>query len=350
MSNRPNTSKHGRIPPRVAAAEDSPNRTILQSPVLWVGAIILLAAIVAIALSSGGDSAPASNVEETAFAETIGDPLPRFASPNDAAGLAAPQLIAQTLDGDRVQIRPDDGVARVILFLAHWCPHCQVELPKVVDWMAANDVPNGVEILAVSTSVETTATNYPPSAWFEEEGFTGTIIVDSDDGALAQGYGLGSFPFGVAVGADGSVLTRWAGEISIDQFGAFVDAAAATVGDSPSEDAAPADTQSLETVSASVAAELHSNPPDNLVVLDVRTQEEFDAGHLEDATMLDFYRDDFADRLAELDPDEPYLLYCRSGNRSGQTLALMRSLGFTDVTEIDGGIDAWISAGLPTTS
>lgn len=350
MSNRPNTAKHGRAAPRVAAAEDSQSRSILQSPVLWVGAITLLAAIVAIALSSGGDSAPTSDVEETAFAETIGDPLPLFASPNDAAGLAAPQLIAQTLDGDRAQIRPDDGVARVIVFLAHWCSHCQAELPRIVDWMAANEVPDGVEILAVSTSVDTTAANYPPSAWFEQEGFTGTILVDNDDSSLAQGYGLGGFPFGAAVGADGTVLTRWAGEISSDEFGAIVAQATATVGDSASEGAAPADAQSLVTVSADTAAELHSNPPDDLVVLDVRTQDEFDSGHLESATMLDFYREDFADRLAELDPDKPYLLYCKSGNRSGQALTLMRSLGFTDVTEIDGGFSAWVDAGLPTTT
>jgi rhodanese-related sulfurtransferase len=63
--------------------------------------------------------------------------------------------------------------------------------------------------------------------------------------------------------------------------------------------------------------------------------------------MLDFYAPDFADRLAQLDPDVPYLIYCRSGNRSGQTLALMEDLGFTDVADVDGGILAWGDAGLP---
>ena len=66
--------------------------------------------------------------------------------------------------------------------------------------------------------------------------------------------------------------------------------------------------------------------------------------------MVDFYAPDFADQIAQLDGNTPYLLYCRSGNRSGETLVLMRQMGFTDVTEIDGGIAAWQQAGLPVTS
>lgn len=239
MSNRPNTSKHGRTAPRVAAAEKAQKPSPLQSPILWVGAFILIAAIVAIAVTSGddstvtsdvGDNGATSNLEETAFAETIGDPLQPFTEADTAIGSMAPQLVAQTLEGNRVQISPGDGVARVVVFLAHWCPHCQAELPRIVDWMAANDVPSGVEILAISTSVDSTAPNYPPSAWFEDEGFTGRILVDSDESSLAQDYGLTSFPFGVAMAADGSIVSRWAGEISPEQFGAVVASVAVTVG------------------------------------------------------------------------------------------------------------------------
>lgn len=106
----------------------------------------------------------------------------------------------------------------------------------------------------------------------------------------------------------------------------------------------------LRRVTPTDAAAIATDPPDDLVVLDVRTEEEFAVGHLDDAVMLDFYRTDFTDRLAELDPDVPYLLYCRSGNRSGQTLAIMEELGFRDVADLDGGIVAWQAAGLPVTS
>ncbi len=97
--------------------------------------------------------------------------------------------------------------------------------------------------------------------------------------------------------------------------------------------------------SAADGAALAADPPEDLLVLDVRTPEEFAEGHLDGATLVDFYDADFADQLAELDPDRPYLLYCRSGSRSGQALDLMAQLGFRDVANIDGGIQAWQRAG-----
>jgi rhodanese-related sulfurtransferase len=89
---------------------------------------------------------------------------------------------------------------------------------------------------------------------------------------------------------------------------------------------------------------------DGVQILDVRTREEFDAGHLAEAEQLDFYAPDFADRLAELDRDTTWVVYCRSGNRSGQATTIMADLGFTSVVDLDGGIVAWQAAGLPVTT
>ncbi|HSM65560.1 MAG TPA: rhodanese-like domain-containing protein, partial [Ilumatobacteraceae bacterium] len=90
-----------------------------------------------------------------------------------------------------------------------------------------------------------------------------------------------------------------------------------------------------------------ADAPDDLVILDVRTPEEFAEGHIDGAVLVDFYDADFADQLAALDPDVPYLVYCRSGNRSGQTLPLMQQLGFGSAVDVGGGILAWADAGLP---
>lgn len=98
-------------------------------------------------------------------------------------------------------------------------------------------------------------------------------------------------------------------------------------------------------VSPATGAELAVDP--DITVLDVRTPEEFAEGHLEGATMIDFYADTFTDELAALDPDQTYLVYCRSGNRSGQTFAMLDELGFGQVYDLDGGVLAWQSAGLP---
>ena len=103
----------------------------------------------------------------------------------------------------------------------------------------------------------------------------------------------------------------------------------------------------IRVVSPTDAAATIAAPPAGLVILDVRTQEEFDEGHIEGAVMLDFYRDDFAEELATFDPDVPYVLYCRSGNRSSQARAIMAELGFGSVEDVDGGIVGWQEAGLP---
>jgi len=83
-------------------------------------------------------------------------------------------------------------------------------------------------------------------------------------------------------------------------------------------------------------------------LLDVRTPEEFEVGHLAGAENIDFYATDFADQIGALDPGEKYVVYCRSGNRSGKATALMAGMGFTTVTDVDGGIVAWEAAELPT--
>jgi rhodanese-related sulfurtransferase len=114
-----------------------------------------------------------------------------------------------------------------------------------------------------------------------------------------------------------------------------------------SDAAAEQPTAGLATVSPDAAAAVIEADPDGLVVLDIRTPEEFAEGRLDDAVLVDFYDPDFADQLAELDPDAPYVLYCRSGNRSGEALEIMDDLGFNSVSNVDGGILAWAEAGLP---
>lgn len=84
---------------------------------------------------------------------------------------------------------------------------------------------------------------------------------------------------------------------------------------------------------------------DGLVVLDVRTPEEFAAGHLPGAVNVNFYADDFEDRVAELDPDASYLVYCSQGGRSGSAGGIMQELDFTDVADMTDGFPAWADAG-----
>ncbi|MGB5759910.1 MAG: rhodanese-like domain-containing protein [Acidimicrobiales bacterium] len=122
---------------------------------------------------------------------------------------------------------------------------------------------------------------------------------------------------------------------------------AADPGNGSEADAGRQSRAGVRLVSPSEGAAIQAESPQDLVILDVRTPEEFGQGHLQGAVVLDFYEPDFEDLLGQLDPDVPYLLYCQSGNRSGQTAAIMDRLGFSDVAAVDGGIVAWEADGLP---
>lgn len=79
----------------------------------------------------------------------------------------------------------------------------------------------------------------------------------------------------------------------------------------------------------------------NARILDVRTQEEFLSGHLENALNSDIYDPSFRENISELDKTAEWFVYCRSGNRSKQAVSLMKELGFTKITELQGGILSW---------
>ena len=104
---------------------------------------------------------------------------------------------------------------------------------------------------------------------------------------------------------------------------------------------------SLQLTPIDQISDIVTNPPEGLVILDIRTPEEFAAGHIAGAINIDYYASDFEQRLGVLDLDVPYVMYCNSGNRSSNTLPLMDSIGFSEVYELDGGIQAWLGAELP---
>jgi len=170
--------------------------------------------------SNGGED------PETGPAEVIGEALADFAQPDPALGATAPLIVAENYEGERVELG-GDGIARVIGFFAHWCPHCQAELPRLVEWLDDIAVPEGVEVVAIATAVDSKEDNYPPSEWFEREGYDGILLRDSSDYALATGYGLRGFPYWVVVGADGRVVNRITGTINAEIYEAMLAQAAA---------------------------------------------------------------------------------------------------------------------------
>jgi rhodanese-related sulfurtransferase len=84
-----------------------------------------------------------------------------------------------------------------------------------------------------------------------------------------------------------------------------------------------------------------------LVVLDVRTPEEFDGGHLQGATNINVMAPDFEGRVSTLDRGKDYLVYCRTGNRSARAVQAMARLGFTKIHHMTEGIVGWQTKRLP---
>jgi rhodanese-related sulfurtransferase len=79
----------------------------------------------------------------------------------------------------------------------------------------------------------------------------------------------------------------------------------------------------------------------DFVILDLRTPKEFAGGHIAGAVMLDYYSPGFQKGLQQLDKSKRYLIYCRTGNRSGRTLKLIDQMGFTSVYHLKDGIVDW---------
>jgi rhodanese-related sulfurtransferase len=105
--------------------------------------------------------------------------------------------------------------------------------------------------------------------------------------------------------------------------------------------AAAAETRTVDAAQAKTLVE------DGAILVDVRTPEEFAAGHLVGATNIDVSAADFHQRVGELDPEATYVLYSRTGSRAGAAAQMMADMGFGDVVNA-GGFDTLAASGLPS--
>lgn len=204
-----------------------------------VVAVVLVGAIIGAMVLSGSDDSTASETQiegstadsaQTGTVSIAGDSLPTFEalSTDTAVGTAAPVASATDFGGRPYKVG-GDGTGRVVSFFAHWCPHCQRELPIFVEWMSKNDIPDNVEIVAVSTSVDPGKPNYPPYSWFVREGYDttkGRLVRDDATNSFAVAYGLTGYPYTVVVDPDGNVVQRISGEVPEEQVGELVALAA----------------------------------------------------------------------------------------------------------------------------
>ena len=210
---------------RPSSRRPAPPRPWWQLPSAWVLSLVVVGGVIAIAVAARGTEA-SDDRTESAPVEVIGDALAPYAVPDAAIGAQLPTISAESLDGEAVTIGAD-GIGRVIGLFAHWCPHCQAELPQVTDWLEGETVPDGVEVVAISTGVDPSGANYPPSEWFDRVGWPADVLMDSSTSAIASSLGLPGYPFWVVVDRDGTVVARASGALTRPGFATLLQLAAA---------------------------------------------------------------------------------------------------------------------------
>ncbi len=115
----------------------------------------------------------------------------------------------------------------------------------------------------------------------------------------------------------------------------------------PAADQEKSDTgKPIKHVKADAAGKLLKDHKE-IIVIDIRTPNEFKAGHIKGARNIDFYEDDFGLAIRNLDRDKVYLVHCASGGRSGKSLELFEALKFKSVYHLDDGFKGWEKAGQP---
>ena len=179
-----------------------------------IGGVVGLALIVLLAVAIAGEEEADASI---GFGDPVvtGDPLPVYNSGSPAdpvVGLPAPETVGADWEENEVRIEAD-GRPKLVLFLAHWCPHCQAEVPVVQDWLDAGNLPDDVDIYSIATQTDRLRPNWPPQDWLEDEGWTVPVIMDDQIGTVGASYGTAGTPFYVVLDGDNNVVRRVSGEI-----------------------------------------------------------------------------------------------------------------------------------------
>ena len=159
--------------------------------------------------------------------DVVGDPLPLLEADVEIADdpalcAVAPVVLGQGFDGSTVAIDAANQGPTMVVFLAHWCPHCNAEIPRLLELRDAGRYPEGLNIVAVSTNPNPGRPNFPPSEWLPSMDWTYPAMQDGVDAALqkfvvADAFGVSAFPFTVLLDGDGRVAARFSGEHEPDE-------------------------------------------------------------------------------------------------------------------------------------
>jgi cytochrome c biogenesis protein CcmG, thiol:disulfide interchange protein DsbE len=199
-------------------------------PVFWsVVALLVVGGLAALVLTAPDQDArdreaAASDAPVYADVRVEGAQLQQWTGTgsDSAEGSTVPTIAGTDIEGRSLALMPGGGAARAYVVVAHWCPHCQEEVPRLVEWARDNELPMGVEVVAVSTSVDRGQPNFPPAAWLAREDWPWPVFVDDEVGSAGDALGVQGYPFMVFTDAEGTVVSRYSGEMPIDEWDAAI--------------------------------------------------------------------------------------------------------------------------------
>ncbi len=235
MSNRPGAKKSASQRVRAASNAGKSRSTAW----IWIGivAVVVVVGVFAIAVGrgsgtsgggaspSGGTVVPNGNLDfgQVAVSGTALTPKPDSGT-DPAIGQTIPTVTGQQFDGKQLSIAPD-GKPHIIMVVAHWCPHCQAEVPRVQKWLNASGMPADVELVTVATSNDSARGNFPAADWLRREKWSVPTIVDDKANQAGTALGVSGFPYFLVTNAQGKVIYRTSGEITEEQWNALLEAA-----------------------------------------------------------------------------------------------------------------------------
>ena len=207
-----------------------------QTKFIAGGVAAAIAAIVAVVLVVGGGSSSSSTTTSTIASnsgdlvtaaefqpvEAEGEMLVQLEDPNDdpARGKIAPVVNGFGFDGAPLTIAPT-GKPMLVVFLAHWCPHCNAEIPRLIEWKDSGAMPADLGVVGVSTGARDDAPNWPPSQWVVDKAWPWPVMADNEDQNAAVAFGVSGYPGLILLDGDGKVLARRSGEADIDALKAW---------------------------------------------------------------------------------------------------------------------------------
>jgi cytochrome c biogenesis protein CcmG/thiol:disulfide interchange protein DsbE len=235
VSNRPGKSKSASQRVR-AASNAGKGKSTAWIWIVVVGVVIAVGIVAIVAgrgtSSSGGSASPSGGTVvpsgkldygQVAVSGTALTPKPDSGA-DPMVGTVVPSVTGQQFDGKQLTISAD-GKPQIIMVVAHWCSHCQAEVPRVQKWLDKDGMPADVELVTVATSNDPAKGNFPAADWLRREKWSVPTIVDDKQGQAGAALGVSGFPYFIVTDAQGKVVYRTSGEITEDQWNALLQAA-----------------------------------------------------------------------------------------------------------------------------